>query len=90
MILSSLSITKLLKIMKKMHIDETGSPISVVRMHSNKAYVGVPSLLKEFIEKNDEESWNEICTKIDYIYENINTMLEKLDEKNDFLSKINI
>ena len=45
--------------------DSSGSPIGVVRMDVSKSYDGVGLLLQKFINNSDQESWDQIKTKID-------------------------
>ncbi len=68
--------------------DHEGSPISVVKMNPVSAYVGVPELLKSVIDRGDEKAWNEIRSKIDYIYTNVDKMLTLLSEESNYLEKI--
>ena len=66
--------------------DSSGSPVGVVRMDVSKSYVGVSELLQKFINNSDQESWDRIKTKIDYIYNNLDYALNPLEQYNFYLS----
>ncbi|MFX1499464.1 MAG: DUF362 domain-containing protein [Promethearchaeota archaeon] len=61
--------------------DSSGSHIAIVRIHPERAYIGIPELLKEVIDDSNNESWRKICEKIDYIYENLNYIFRALKEE---------
>jgi len=64
--------------------DDTGAPVGVVKMEPEKAYAGISSLLQRYINESDENAWQEIAKRIDYIYENINVILNGLNEETGF------
>ena len=70
--------------------DNEGSPVSVVKMDPDLAYIGVPELLQSVINNGDEAAWGEITRKIDYIYLNVDKMLNSLDEESKYLDKIRV
>jgi hypothetical protein len=76
------------KLFKGKPRDSEGSPVSVVKMDPVSAYVGVPGLLQAYINDGDEAAWAEIRRKIDYIYSNVDKMLNSLSETSDYLDKI--
>jgi hypothetical protein len=61
-------------------VDTTGSLIGAVRVNPMMTYLDVPELLKTYIQsgETDEESWERIREKIDYIYDNLDEALEPL------------
>jgi short-subunit dehydrogenase involved in D-alanine esterification of teichoic acids len=63
----------------KKKIDLEGSTVSGVRMEVSKAYAGIPVLLQKVIDQNDQNAWQEITNKIDYIYSNLDFSLGNLD-----------
>ena len=69
-------------------IDKTGSPVAVVKMDPDEAYVGVPALLQDFINLGNPDAWNEIKRRIDYLYANIDRLLSQLDRETHFTSKV--
>ena len=68
----------------KKEIDLEGSPVSGVRMEVSKAYAEIPVLLQKVIDQNDQNAWQEITNKIDYIYSNLDFSLGKLDKETGF------
>ncbi|MHA2130098.1 MAG: DUF362 domain-containing protein [Promethearchaeota archaeon] len=68
--------------------DSTGSPVGVVRMDVSKSYTGIAELLQKFINDSDQESWNQIKSKIDYTYINLDYALAPLEQETSFISKI--
>jgi len=68
----------------KKKIDLEGSPVSGVRMEVSKAYAGIPVLLQKVIDQNDQNAWQEITNKIDYIYSNLDFSLGSLDKETGF------
>jgi len=69
-------------------IDKTGSPVAVVKMDPDESYVGVPDLLQSFINQENQDAWNNIKGKIDYIHMNIDHLLNRLDGETHFTSKV--
>jgi len=72
----------------KIKLDNTGSLVTVVKINAEKAYVGVSDLLKKVIDESDDESWRGICNKIDYMYANLNHVLDNLGEEPNYRIKI--
>lgn len=72
----------------KRSIDNSGSPIGVVRMDPQRAYIGVPELLMSFINESNAAAWSEIKEKIDYIYSNLDYCLSRLNREIDFEKQI--
>ncbi len=72
----------------KLEIDYTGSPVGVVRMDVNKSYFEIGLLLKEFIDTSDDDIWDQIKTKIDYTYENLDRALSVLEQETGFSNQI--
>jgi len=68
----------------KLSIDATGSPVAAVRMNPAQAYIGVPELLKSFIDESNTAAWEKIKEKIDYIYGNLDHALNRLNEETGF------
>ena len=69
-------------------IDAAGSPIAVAKMDTEKAYTGIPELLKAYINDGDMQAWEEVKTKIDYLYDNLGRALGLLDEEAGLGSQI--
>ena len=65
----------------KLSTDSSGSPVSVMRMDSQQSYIGIPELLQSFINENDNQAWEKIKKKIDYTYNSLVMLLEKLNEE---------
>lgn len=65
----------------EMSIDAMGSPVAVAKMDTNQAYTGIPGLLKEYINNGDMQAWEEVKTKIDYMYANLDRVLGALDDE---------
>ena len=72
----------------KVITDTSGSPVAVVRMDSARSYTGIPALLQSFINESDSKAWTEIKRKIDYIYENLDHALARLDKETNFIQKV--
>ena len=72
----------------KRYVDSNGSAISGVRLDPFKAYSQIPELLQKFINENDYIAWNSIIDKIDYIYENLDYALARLNSETAFGSKV--
>ena len=70
-------------------IDSKGSAVAVARMDVDKAYGGIGLLLQKFIRDSDKAAWEEIKTKINYTYENLDKALSVLEQETPFLSPIN-
>jgi hypothetical protein len=68
--------------------DASGSLVTVARIEPEKAYVGVPELLRRVIDESDAESWRRIREKIDYIYANLDHVLGALGAETDFGERI--
>lgn len=71
-------------------MDKYGSSITGIRLNVNNAYTDIPDLLKEYIDSNEEdnESWQQIQNRINYIYSAVSIMLAKLDEETNFILKV--
>ena len=74
----------------EMQIDATGSPVGVARMDVSRSYGGVGELLQAYINDDDQASWQEIKTKIDYTYEQLDTALTPLAEETGMGSEIRL
>lgn len=72
----------------KRKLDSGGASISGVRMDVSKAYAGIPELLRKVINDNDAAAWNDIISKIDYIYANLNHSLSGLDGETGFAANV--
>jgi hypothetical protein len=68
--------------------DSSGSPVGVVRMDVSKSYIGVGELLQKFINNSDQESWDQIKTKIDYTYNSLDYALTPLEQSTSFIAQI--
>ncbi|MBW2060282.1 MAG: DUF362 domain-containing protein [Deltaproteobacteria bacterium] len=69
-------------------LDSTGSAVGVVRMDVEKSYTGVGELLQKYINDADQTAWEEIKSRIDYTYENIDLALTLLDTETGFSREI--
>lgn len=65
-------------------VDAGGSPIGVVRMDPQQAYVRVAELLQSFINEGNLEAWEQIRMAIDYVYENLDYSLGALQRESGF------
>jgi len=70
-------------------LDRNGSAVTVARMDVDKAYGGIGLLLPKVIRDSDQSAWEEIKTKINYTYENLDAALSALEKETPFLSQIN-
>ncbi len=70
--------------------DVSGSHIAVVRMYPDRAYIGIPELLKDVIDNSSVESWRKICKKIDYIYKNLDYIFKALEEESKVREKLRL
>jgi len=68
--------------------DATGSPVAVVKLDGLKIYDGISTLLKDYIDRAEESSWEKITGKIDYLYENIVILLDDLNRQTGFGGQI--
>jgi hypothetical protein len=69
-------------------LDRSGSTVAVVRLEPTQAYVGIPDLLKSFIDESNTAAWHEIRKRIDYIYNCLALALSLLDEETRFSKKV--
>jgi hypothetical protein len=69
-------------------IDRNGSAVAVARMDVDRSYGGIGLLLQKFIRDSDEAAWEEIKTKINYTYKNLDAALSALEKETPFLSQI--
>lgn len=63
--------------------DAQGAPIGVIRMDPERAYSGTGVLLQRFINDQEEEAWERIRIKIDYIFESLDLFLTPWQERVD-------
>jgi len=70
-------------------IDRNGSAVAVARMDVDRSYGGIGLLLQKFIRDSDGAAWEEIKTKINYTYKNLDEALSSLEKETPFLSQIN-
>jgi len=68
--------------------DSTGSPVGVARMDPDRSYVGIGELLQDYINHSDDKAWDNIKTKINYTYENLDLALTPLEEETGFREEI--
>ena len=68
--------------------DHDGSPVGVVRMDAARSYAGVGELLQAYIDRSNQEAWNEIKGKIDYTYKHLDLALDPLVAKTDFAKEL--
>lgn len=68
--------------------DVSGSLVTVARIDPDRAYVGIPELLREVIDESSGESWSRICEKVDYIYTNLDHVFGALGEETDYGERI--
>ena len=68
--------------------DTSGSAVAAVRMEPDRAYVGVPELLRQVIDDDSPEAWHEIRNRIDYIHDNLDHALGMLDEETGFIGSV--
>jgi len=64
--------------------DTAGSAIAAVRMGPDRAYPGVPELLRQVIDEDSTGAWTEMRGRIDYIHDNLGLALDALDEETAF------
>ncbi|KKN37249.1 hypothetical protein LCGC14_0765400 [marine sediment metagenome] len=70
--------------------DISGSHVAVVRMYPDRAYIGIPELLKKVIDESNVESWRKICEKIDYIYKNLDYIFTSLEKETTLKDKLQL
>lgn len=73
-------------------LDHSGAALGVSRLDTEQSYQGISALLKKVIESDDPETnqaaWDQIKSKIDYTYENLDKALSALEKDENFLSRI--
>jgi hypothetical protein len=69
-------------------IDTEGATIAGVRMDVQKAYAGIPLMLRTYINDKNEDAWKDIKIKIDFIYDNLDHVLAALDNEIQFAREI--
>ena len=72
----------------RMKVDKSGSAVAVVRIDTAQAYIGIPDLLREFIDNSNAKAWEKIKKKIDYIFLNLEHVLGQLDTETRFGQKV--
>jgi hypothetical protein len=72
----------------RLAVDQSGSPVGVVRLDVAKSYAGVGELLQRFINDQDQEAWGRIRAKIDYTYESLDSALGVLEAQTRFSREI--
>jgi len=68
--------------------DSKGSPIAAVQMNPEQAYVGVAGLLRNAIDEDNGETWEAIKARINYIYNNLDHTLGRLNDETGFSDKV--
>ena len=71
-----------------LEIDRSGSPIAVTRIEPGRAYAGMPVLLQQFINEDSLTAWEEIKTRIDYIYIALDRTMDMLEEETAFCAGV--
>jgi len=61
-------------------LDGEGATVGVVRMDPDKAYGAIPKLLQAYIKWHNENAWEEIKQRIDYIYDGLSQAMDPLEE----------
>ena len=64
--------------------DTNGSPVAGAKMDAALSYVGIPELLRNFINESDATAWEKIKGKVDYTYTNLDHTLSSLNEETGF------
>ncbi len=72
----------------KQRVDDSGSPVGVVRMDVSKSYPEIGALLQQCINYSDGDAWNAIKTKIDYMFEQLGLVLGPLEAETGFSGQI--
>jgi len=72
----------------RVKLDVMGSPVAAVKVDAVQAYIGVADLLKSVINESSAEAWQKIKNKIDYIYNNLDHVLGRLDQQTGFGHKV--
>ncbi len=67
-----------------MNYDRLGAPIAVARLDSQRAYGNLPTLLQHLIDEKRIQNWYEIVEKIDFLYEQVDIILTKLNQETSF------
>jgi hypothetical protein len=57
-------------------------------MDVQKAYAGIPLLLRTYINDKNADAWRDIKAKIDFIYDNLGYVLVTLDDATGFAREI--
>lgn len=68
--------------------DAEGSIIGVVRLDPNAAHVGMAELLQAYINRTDQEAWEKIRARIDYIYSNLGWAIDPVEQETGFSGEI--
>jgi len=69
-------------------LDCEGSAIGAARMNPDLSYSDVPKLLKEVINRESEEAWAQIKTRIDYTYACLTHALDALEGEASFCQEV--
>ncbi len=67
-------------------LDRNGAAVAVARMDVEKSYEGLTSCSKSSSATPMKAAWEEIKTKIDYTYENLDRALSALEKETPFLA----
>jgi len=70
------------------YLDKSGAAIGAARMDPQKGYGPVPKLLQDFINNGSENAWQEIRTRIDYLFITVSTALAALEGETGFSKDI--
>lgn len=68
----------------RVKLDAMGSPVAAMKVDAMQAYVGVADLLRSVINEASAEAWQRIKGRIDYIYDNLDHVLGRLDKETGF------
>lgn len=69
-------------------LDRSGAAVAVSRLDPAKSYPAIGGLLKPVMEASDQAAWDEIKSRIDYIYHNLDKALSALDRVDGFVQKV--
>jgi hypothetical protein len=69
-------------------LDNTGSPVAVVRVDAARCCTGFSELLKECIDTGAGDSWANIKTQIDYQYTAVESVMACLNAETSFQSDL--
>ena len=71
-------------------VDSDGPLAGVARIDAEKSYAGIGDLLQRYINDSDQKAWEEIKSKIDYTYRNLDLALDPIKKETNLVSEMQL